>query len=56
VAVDFTIDFDAGKSITLKQRNKNPCEDYQFKLLPALRIIDTEVASARAIASGCKAP
>ena len=47
MAVDFTIDFDPGKK---------PCEDYQFKLLPALRIIDTEVASARTIESGCKAP
>ncbi len=56
MAVDFTIDFDPGKSITLKQPDKKPCEDYQFKLLPALRIIDTEVASARTIESGCKAP
>jgi len=47
VAVDITIDFDPGKK---------PCEDYLFKLLPVLRIIDTEVASARAIVSGCKAP
>lgn len=44
--VDFTIDFDLGKSITLKQPNKKPYEDYQFKLRPTLRIIDTEVASA----------
>lgn len=44
--VAFTIDFDLGKSITLKQPNNTPYEDYQFKLRPTLRIIDTDVASA----------
>jgi len=56
VAVGFTIDFYPGKSITLKQPDKKPRENYQFKLLPVLRIIDTEVASARTIEGGCKAP
>lgn len=56
MAVDFTIDFDPGKSITFKQPDKKPREGYQFKLLPVLRIIDTEVASARTIEGGCKAP
>jgi hypothetical protein len=44
--VDFTIDFDLRKSITLQQPNKVPYEDYQYKLRPTLRIIETQVASA----------
>ena len=56
MAVDFTIDFDPGKSITLKQPDKKSREGYQFKLLPVLSIIDTEVASTRTIEGGCKAP
>jgi len=36
--------------------DKKSREGYQFKLLPVLRIIDTEVASARTIEGGCKAP
>ena len=44
--VDFTIDFDLRKSITLQQPNKVPYTDYQYKLRPTLRIIDTQVASA----------
>jgi hypothetical protein len=44
--VAFTIDFDLGKSITLTRPNQKPYEDYQFKLRPTLRIIDTDVASA----------
>ena len=44
--VDFTIDFDLAKSITLKQPNRIPYSDFQFKLRPTLRIIDTLVASA----------
>ena len=44
--VAFTIDFDLGKSITLKRPNSTPYEDFQFKLRPTLRIIETDVASA----------
>jgi len=44
--VDFTIDFDLRKSITLQQPNKTPYTDYQYKLRPTLRIIETQVASA----------
>lgn len=44
--VAFTIDFDLGKSITLKQPNRTPYVDDQFKLRPTLRIIETDVASA----------
>ena len=44
--VDFTIDFDLRKSITLQQPNKVPYTDYQYKLRPTLRIIETQVASA----------
>ena len=56
MAGDFTIDLVPDKSIAIKQSDKKPCEDYRFRLLPGPRIIDTEVASARAIVSGCKAP
>ncbi len=44
--VDFTIDFDLRKSITLQQPNIEPRTDYQYKLRPTLRIIETQVASA----------
>ncbi len=44
--VDFTIEFDLRKSITLQQPNNVPYQDYQYKLRPTLRIIDTQVASA----------
>ena len=44
--VDFTIDFDLRKSITLQQPNKVPYTDYQYKLRPTLRILETQVASA----------
>lgn len=44
--VDFTIDFDLRKSITLQTPNITPYTDYQYKLRPTLRIIDTQVASA----------
>jgi len=45
--VDFTIDFDMRKSVTLIQPNSTPYVDNQFKLRPTLRIIDTDVASAQ---------
>lgn len=44
--VAFTIDFDLRKSITLWQRNKPNPQDYDYKLRPTLRILDTEIASA----------
>ena len=44
--VAFTIDFDLRKSITLRQRNKPDPQDYDYKLRPTLRILDTEIASA----------
>ena len=44
--VDFTIDFDLRKSISLQDPNNIPYTDYQYKLRPTLRIIDTQVASA----------
>ena len=44
--VAFTIDFDLRKSITLRQRNKPNPQDYDYKLRPTLRILDTEIASS----------
>jgi len=44
--VAFTIDFDLRKSITLRQRNKPNPRDYDYKLRPTLRILDTEIASS----------
>jgi len=44
--VDFTIDFDLRKSLTLQQPNRVPYSDFQYKLRPTLSIIDTQVASA----------
>jgi len=44
--VAFTIDFDLRKSITLRQRNKPNPKDYDYKLRPTLRILDTEIASS----------
>jgi len=45
--VDFTIDFDLRKSITLTQpQSVQPRLDYAYKLRPTLRIIDTDVASS----------
>jgi len=44
--VDFTIDFDLRKSISLQEPNNIPYTNYQYKLRPTLRIIDTQVASA----------
>ena len=44
--VAFTIDFDLRKSVTLRNRNKPDPEDYDYKLRPTLRIVDTEIASS----------
>jgi hypothetical protein len=44
--VAFTIDFDLRKSITLRQRNKPNPRDYDYRLRPTLRILDTEIASS----------
>jgi len=44
--IDFTIDFDLRKSITLRQPNKELREDFDYKLRPTLRILDTELASS----------
>ena len=44
--VAFTIDFDLRKSITLRNRNKPNPRDFDYKLRPTLRIVDTEVASS----------
>jgi uncharacterized repeat protein (TIGR01451 family) len=43
--IDFTIDFDLRKSITLSQPNK-PREDGHYLLRPTLRILDTALASS----------
>jgi Domain of unknown function (DUF4382) len=44
--VAFTIDFDLRKSITLRQKSKPDPQDYDYKLRPTLRILDTEIASS----------
>lgn len=44
--VAFRIDFDLRKSISLRQRNKPNSRDYDYKLRPTLRILDTEIASS----------
>jgi hypothetical protein len=44
--VAFTIDFDLRKSITLRNRNKPDPQDFDYKLRPTLRIVDTEIASS----------
>jgi uncharacterized repeat protein (TIGR01451 family) len=44
--INFTIDFDLRKSITLRQPNKSPRADYDYKLRPTLRILETELASS----------
>ena len=44
--VAFTVDFDLRKSITLRERNMPDPQDYDYKLRPTLRILDTEIASA----------
>ncbi len=43
--IDFVIDFDLRKSLTLSQPNK-PRADFHYILRPTLRIIDTELASS----------
>ncbi len=43
--IDFTIDFDLRKSITLSQPNK-PRADFHYILRPTLRILDTTLASS----------
>jgi len=43
--IDFTIDFDLRKSITLSQPNK-PRDDFHYKLRPTLRILETALASS----------
>lgn len=42
--IDFVIDFDLRKSLTLSQPNK-PRADFQYILRPTLRILDTQLAS-----------
>ena len=44
--VAFTIDFDLRKSITLRNRNKPNPQDFDYKLRPTLRIVDTGIASS----------
>jgi uncharacterized repeat protein (TIGR01451 family) len=44
--INFTIDFDLRKSITLSQPNKSPREDFDYILRPTLRILETELASS----------
>ena len=44
--INFTIDFDLRKSITLRQPNKQPREDFDYILRPTLRILETELASS----------
>ncbi len=44
--INFTIDFDLRKSITLSQPNKTPREDLDYILRPTLRILETELASS----------
>lgn len=43
--IDFVIDFDLRKSLTLSQPNK-PRADFQYILRPTLRILDTQLASS----------
>jgi hypothetical protein len=43
--VDFTIDFDLRKSLTLRRPNKVRA-DFDYILRPTLRILDTELASS----------
>jgi len=43
--IDFTIDFDLRKSITLRRPN-SPRQDFDYILRPTLRILDTELASS----------
>jgi hypothetical protein len=43
--IDFIIDFDLRKSITLTRPNQ-PREDFDYILRPTLRILDTELASS----------
>ncbi|MBT8121444.1 MAG: DUF4382 domain-containing protein [Gammaproteobacteria bacterium] len=43
--IDFVIDFDLRKSLTLSQPNK-PRADFQYILRPTLRILDTKLASS----------
>ena len=43
--VDFIIDFDLRKSLTLRRPNK-PRADFDYVLRPTLRILDTELASS----------
>jgi hypothetical protein len=44
--IAFTIDFDLRKSMTLRPRNKPDPQDFDYKLKPSLRILDTELASS----------
>jgi len=44
--INFTIDFDLRKSITLRQPNKSPRDDFDYILRPTLRILETELASS----------
>ena len=43
--IDFTIDFDLRKSLTLRRPN-SPRTDFDYILRPTLRILDTELASS----------
>lgn len=43
--IDFTIDFDLRKSLTLRRPNK-PRADFDYIVRPTLRILDTELASS----------
>ena len=43
--IDFTIDFDLRKSLTLRRPNK-PRSDFDYILRPTLRILDTELANS----------
>ena len=43
--IDFTIDFDLRKSLTLRRPN-TPRSDFDYILRPTLRILDTELASS----------
>lgn len=44
--ISFTIDFDLRKSITLTRPNKPVRQDFDYKLRPTLRILETELASS----------
>jgi len=44
--ISFTIDFDLRKSISLTQPNKPIREDFDYRLCPILRILETQLASS----------